>query len=91
MSDVFRVVRISDGQEVHRCGDLVGACVNWVKDFNKLRVEQLPAGSTVASRIVSATECCAALKDWLPVNPHFTSDDERKDMAALIRGACSSH
>ncbi len=91
MSDVFRVVRISDGQEVVRFTDLVGACVKWVKDSKKLRIEQLPAGGTVAQRVVPATECCAALKEWLPINPHFFSNDERKDMEALIREACDSH
>jgi hypothetical protein len=91
MSDVFRVVRSRDGQEVHICTDLVGACVKWVKDSKELRVEQLPAGGTIAQRVVPAIECCVALKKWLPTNPHFISDDERKDMATFIREACDPH
>lgn len=89
MADVFRVVRIRDNQEVHRSVDLIGACVQWVKNHEQLRVEQLAAGSTVAQREVPAAECCAALRRWLPSNPHFVSEEERKDMADFIREACA--
>jgi len=88
MSSIFRVVNISDRKEVHRSIDLVGSCVVWVKNPKKLRVEQLPTGGTVAEREVPASECCSALKAWLPTNRHFISDEERKDMAELIREAC---
>jgi len=81
-------MRIRDNQEVHRSVDLIGACVQWVKNSKELRVEQLAAGSAVAQREVSAAECCAALQKWLPSNPHFISDEEKKDMADFIREAC---
>jgi hypothetical protein len=88
MADVFRVVRSDDQQEIHRSIDLIGACVQWVRNPKKLRVEQLPAGSTTTGRVVSSTECCSALQEWLPKNKNFVSDAERNDMAELIREAC---
>ncbi len=87
MGDVFRVVRIKDQQEIHRSVDLIGACVQWVKNPKELRVEQLPAGSTTAGRGVPSTVCCTALRKWLPTNKHFVSDAERNDMAELIEEA----
>jgi hypothetical protein len=88
MGDVFRVMRIRDNEEVHRSVDLIGACVRWVKNAKELRVEQLAAGSTVAQKEVPAAECCAALRRWLPSNPYFMSEEEKKDMADFIREAC---
>jgi len=88
MGDVFRVVRVSDQHEIDRSIDLVGACVKWVKNPNQLRVEQLEAGSTTATRVVPRVECCDALRQWLPASKH-TSEGERADMAQFIQEACS--
>lgn len=69
--------------------DLIGACVMWVKDPKKLQVERLPVGSTGPGTKIPSEECCSALRQWLPTNRHFVSEEERKDMAAYIQEACS--
>lgn len=88
MSHTFRVVRVKDGAEIHRSVDLIGACVQWVKNPNELRVKRIPAGSITDELEVPRSECCAALQQWLPTNKHFVSEDERKDFEQLIRAAC---
>jgi hypothetical protein len=86
---VFRVVNISNDQEIGRHIDLVGACVKRVKHPNQLRVEECEAGSFLAKRVISRQECCDTLRRWLPLNPHFVDDAEREDMASWIDEACS--
>lgn len=89
MSDVFRVVRVKDGAEIgKRSMDLIGVCVQWVKSPGDLRVEQIPAGSTEGGKEVPRSECCAALRQWLPGNKHFVSEEEREGMEDFISGAC---
>ena len=88
MADVFGVVQISSGAEIHRSIDLIGACVQWVKNSKQLRVQQLPAGSETPTREVPARECCTALLAWLPTSPHL-SPSERDDMKTFIDEACS--
>ena len=90
MAQVFRVVNIADQKEMNRFVDLVGACVLWVKNPRNLRVEALEAGSSTATREVSRSECCSALRQWLPQNKHFVSEDERADMKELIDEACGN-
>jgi hypothetical protein len=89
MADVFRVVRISDAEEMHRSIDLIGACIVWAKNSKELRVEQLPVGSETPTREVPPKECCSALRNWLPTNPHLTPS-ERTDMKTFIDEACSA-
>ena len=89
MDDVFTIVRIADGQEVHRFVDLIGACVAWVKNPKELRVERVPAGGVAPGEQVSANECCAALREWLLTNKRLLPD-ERADMKRLIEAACAS-
>ena len=88
MADVYRVVQISDGKEMHRSIDLIGACVVWVKNPKQLRVEQLPAGSGIPTREVPPKECCSALRAWLPTSSHLRPS-ERDDMKTFIDEACS--
>lgn len=85
---VFRVVRATDGQEIQRFIDLIGACVLWVKSPTKLRVEELATGSNTAIREVPREECCRSLRRWSATNKHFVSADERADMEQLVREAC---
>jgi hypothetical protein len=40
MGDFFRVVRIKDQDEVYRSTDLLGACVQWVKNPLVLRLNK---------------------------------------------------
>ncbi len=88
MADAFRIVTVQGNQEVKRFVDLIGACVAWVRDPKKLRVERVPVGSIGPGVEITSAECCSVLRQWLPTNKHFTSDDERKDMAVLIQEAC---
>jgi hypothetical protein len=82
-------VRIKDTVEIgQRSIDLVGACVQWVKNPDELRVERIAAGSTAAGKEVPRPECCAALRQWLPTTRHFISKEEREDMEEFIRTAC---
>lgn len=90
MAQVFRVVRIVDGEEIHRSVDLIGACVRWVKNPRNLRVEALEVGSVTPTREVSLSECCSALRNWLPKNKHFVSESERIDMETFINEACGN-
>jgi hypothetical protein len=87
MSDVYRVVQRSNGDETHRSVDLIDACICWVRRPNDLRVEQLEVGSNVAKREVPAGECCAALRHWLSTTQLVTVG-ERQDLAVSIREAC---
>jgi len=88
VTTVFRVVRVTDGQEIERFVDLIDACVLWAKNPTKLRVEELAAGSNTAIREVPREECCGSLRRWLPTNKHFLSAGERADMEQLVREAC---
>jgi hypothetical protein len=87
-NEVFRVVRLSDGHELNRFIDLVGACVLWIKNQKTLRVEVLPVGSNTALREIPATECCAALRQWFPQNKNFVNEGERRDMEQWIKEGC---
>jgi hypothetical protein len=85
---VFRVARVADDEEVQRFMDLSGACVVWVKDPTKLRVQELATGTDTVIREVPREECCRSLRTWLPTNKHFLPGDERADMERLVREAC---
>ncbi len=87
MNTIFRVVRASDQQEIQRFIDLQSACVCWVKDHGKLRVEELEAGTSVAKRLVPPQECCQTLRTWVRNNKHFRPG-ERADMEQFIHHAC---
>lgn len=89
MDDVFTIVRIADDHEIHRFVDLIGASVAWVKNPKELRVERVPAGGVAPGEQVSASECCAALREWLLTNKRLRPD-ERADMKQLIQEACAS-
>jgi len=90
MIEIFRVVRNSDGEEIQRSVALIAACMQWVKDPDGLRVERIPAGSTAGRDEVSASECCKVLREWLRhhKNKNLVSQDDWKDMAALIKKVC---
>jgi len=88
VTTVFRVVRVNDGHEIERFMDLIRACVSWVKDPTKLRVEELVAGTNIPTREVPREECCRSLRRWLPTNKHFVSAGERADMEQLVRQVC---
>ena len=87
MRVVYRVVEVISGQEMNRFTNLVDACVLWVKYPRERRVEEMAVGTSDVIRRVSPTECCAALRKWLPENK-FLSKDERAAMAVLIEEAC---
>jgi hypothetical protein len=87
MGSVYRVVQTKDGQEMNRFVNLVDACVLWVKYPREQRVEEMAVGTNDVIRRVSPSECCSALRKWLPENK-FLSKDERADMTFLIEEAC---
>jgi len=87
MCAIYRVVEMKSGQEINRFTNLVDACVSWVKCPRDRRVEEMAVGSGDVIRRVSPTECCSALRKWLPENK-FLSKDEQADMTALIEEAC---
>jgi hypothetical protein len=66
MRVVYRVVEVISGQEMNRFTNLVDACVLWVKYSRERRVEEMAVGTNDVIRRVSPTECCAALRKWLP-------------------------
>jgi hypothetical protein len=47
----------------------------------------MAVGTNDVIRRVSPSECCSALRKWLPENK-FLSKDERADMTVLIEEAC---
>jgi hypothetical protein len=86
MGSVYRVVQLTSGQEMNRFTNLTDACVLWVKYPGDCRVEEVAVGTNDILRRVSPSECCSALRKWLPKNA-FLSKDERADMTVLIEQA----
>ncbi len=87
MDSVYRVVQVKSGQEMNRFPNLIDACVLWVKYPREQRVEEMAVGTNDVIRCVSPSECCSALRKWLPENK-FLSKDERAGMTVLIEEAC---
>jgi hypothetical protein len=91
MGDVFRVVETPGGQENLRSVKLVDACLQWVKNPQACRVEQISEGSKTPLREVPVGECCSVLRASFATDPHLVSDAERDDLARLIQHACPKH
>ena len=87
MGSVYRVVQVKTGQELNRFPNLIDACVLWVKYPSERRIEEMAVGTDEVIRRVLPSECCSALRKWLPENK-FLSSDERADMTVLIEEVC---
>lgn len=85
---IFRVVRVSDQQEIYKSVQMVRSCFVWAENPEELRVEMVDLLSTAENRAISPADCCARMRTWFRGQMDILSDAKRKRITELIQGAC---